>query len=440
MWVLFLAVAPTATAEAVAMFPGLRKRLEKQKMAATQLKAVEPEEESDDGPETATAEVGPARPAVVPAAVDAGQDGFPTLPSVSTMLSDASVSLKAVSSQASSLQARVVQAQMMSESKMAKQKAAFDEKLKQQEQENRKAIQANDAITAAINTLKGDNAALKKHAHEIEDSNHAMRSEMKSLQGRLGVGKDFTAKSLTSTDDSKAALLQVLHGNPRHPKKALVEMSSSSKSKHDDDDEADDDKESTDEVADASDDKSTDDKDEDDSDDKATTFLAISSKVHRESDGTASFESAMAELDSAVPTVSLDSAASTSASSPGDLLDILSKDVSHLAEQEKESEKTLKQMFIKDFRAGAKRHAALLAQQKGLTSTRTSLQKVQDKLKTAVDHLESMNMQLAGKLHGLGQYLQKLAHFAMAPQKEVAHLGEALPKVVTAKVEKKPVV
>merc|ERR1719183_148889 len=97
-------------------------------------------------------------PVDVPAPVDAGSDGFPQLPAVSTMLSDASVSLKAVSSQASSLEARVVQAQMQSESKMAKQKAAFDEKLKQQEQGNRQVIQANDKIAAEIKDLKNGNA------------------------------------------------------------------------------------------------------------------------------------------------------------------------------------------------------------------------------------------------------------------------------------------
>lgn len=413
VYAICLAVLQTTTAESSAIFPALRKRLEKQKLAAAQVKEdVVPVDDKD---------VGPVAPATVPSPVDAGSDGFPQLPAVSTMLSDASVSLKAVSSQASSLEARVVQAQMQSESKMAKQKAAFDEKLKQQEQGNRQVIQANDKIAAEIKDLKNGNAALKKRARVVGDSNKAMRTEIRTLQGRLGVAQAFTAKSLTTTDDSKSSLLQVLHKSPQ-------ETSSKSHSKHDDDD---DDEEGSD-----------DDQDEDDNDNEATSFLALSSKAHHEEDGAASFEAAMSDLDAAVPTVStlgVDTSVA-SPSSPGDLLAVLSKDVAHLAQQERESDKKLKQLFIRDFRAGAKRHVALIAKQKGLSATRSSLLQVQAKLKSAVEHLESTNKQIEGRLHGLGQYLQKLAHFAMAPQKEVAHLVEVLPKTVTIKAEKEPAV
>jgi len=463
---LCLVAFPNAAAESVKMFPALRKRLEKQKLVAAQVKAVEPEE----------ADAGPVAPAVVPPPMDAGESGFPTLPSVSTMLSDASVSLKSVNSQASTLEARVVQAQMQSESKMAKQKAAFDEKLKEQEQGNRQVIKANDDITAAIASLKSGNTAFRKRARQVEESNHALRSEIKTLQAHLGTAKDFTGKSLTSTDDSKSSLLQVLHSGPRRHQ-ALVETGSKTKDDGDegDDGESDDDDDRSDDGDDeaasflavssstkkvkgggADDDDDNDGGDaesmtedaesDDDNDGGDESFLALSSKVHkahREQDGTASFEAAISELDSAVPAVSavsLDPVASTSASSPGDLLETLVKDVAHLAQQEKESEKNLKQLFIRDFRAGAKRHQALMVKQKGLSASRSSLLQLQGKLTAAVAHVESMNKQLAGRLHGLGQFLQKLAHFAMAPQREVSHLIDVLPKPVTVKTEKAPVV
>lgn len=419
------------------MFPALRKRLEKQKLVAAQqhtanskVSVAVPEEKLQDVPAAA-----------VPAPLDAGADGYPELPAVSQMLSTASNTLKSVNSQASSLEARVVQAQMQSEAKMAKQKAAFEEKLKQQEQGNQAVITANANITAEIKDLKSKNAALKKHAKEIEATNKLMRSELKTLQSRLGVAKEFTSKSLTSTDDSKNSLLQVLKNGKRHHS-AFVETASS---KHRDADDDDDDSDKSDESDENSDDKD-DDKDDDDDDEGSTSFLALSSKVRRAS-GADSFEAAMNDLESAVPAgptmmgPTMDvPMPSVPAESPGDLLSVLSKDVAHLAQQEKESEKTLKNLFIRDFRAGAKRHQALLAQQKSLIATRSSLQTLQAKLKSAEAHLEATRAQLEGRLHGLGQYLQKLAHFAMAPQHEVPHLLEVLPKAVTVKGESKKVV
>jgi len=331
----------------------------------------------------------------------------------------------------------VVQAQMQSESKMAKQKAAFEEKLKQQEVGNEAVITANSNISAEIKTLTAGNTDLKKHAKEIEENNKVMRSELRTLQGRLGVAKEFTAKSLTSTDDSKNSLLQVLKGGKKHHA-ALVETASTKHRDVDDDD---------DDSADKEDESSDDKDDEEDEEEGAASFLAVSSTKVRKaaaasSDSASSFEAAMSDLEAAVPAgpaMGLDQV-SGPVSSPGDLLAVLSSEVTHLAQQEKESEKTLKNLFIRDFRAGAKRHTALLAQQKKLVADRSSLQTLQTKLKSAEAHLESMRTQLEGRLHGLGQYLQKLAHLAMAPQHEVAHLMEALPKTVTVKTEAKKVV
>merc|ERR1719498_667666 len=138
---------------------------------------------------------------------------------------------------------------------MAKQKAAFDEELKQQEEGNRRVIWQNGNISAEIKNLKASNAALKKHSKEVEKSNKDMRAELRTLESHLGIAEDFTAKSLTSTDDSKSALLQVLHGGSKFRHRALVETSSSSKRKHSDDE---DDEDSSDDSEDSSDDKDDD--------------------------------------------------------------------------------------------------------------------------------------------------------------------------------------
>jgi len=421
-----LPASATATAAATAMFPALRKK----RLAAVQQqqhteKAEVVDPDTEEPAEKDSEDAGPVRPPV-----DAGPEGYPVLPTVSTMLSDASGTLKAVSAQASSLEARVVQAQMASEAKMAKQKAAFDEKLKQQEETNRQVINANGNISAEIKNLKESNSALKKHSKEIEHSNKDMRAELLTLESHLGLAKDFTSKSLTSTDDSKNSLLQVLHSGSRGGSRfghhhALVETASSSKRKHDDDQ---DDEDNADDA-----DDSSDDKDEDDDEDSATSFLSLSMS-RASTDGTASFEASMSELDSAVPQVPAVSIDSTSNAAPGDLLEVLSKDVANLAAKTKAAQNNLKQLFIRDFRAGAKRHAALLKTQKSFMATRSSLLSVQDQLKKAEAHLESTHKELEEKLHGLGQFLQKLAHFAMAPQHEVPHLLEVLPKTVTEKL------
>jgi len=392
------ALVPPATAAAASaeMFPGLRKR----KLAVLQKQAEivhAPMPEGAAVPAAVPAEV----PEEVPSVVDAAADGFPQLPGVSQMLSAASGTMKAVSSQASGLEARVVQAQMQIEAKMAKQKAAFEEKLKLQEQGNQKVIEANGNINAEIKKLQSGNAALRKHAHEIEQSNRLMRKELNALESHLAVAKDFTSKSLTATDDSKNALLQVLKKDSNHH--ALVEMTSHSKKDDDDDDD--------------------DDEDSDD-DEAATSFLQVSPD----------------EFGFAAPEgPSLDAGAGASldaAGAPGDLLAVLAKDVANLAQHQKSSEKNLKNLFIRDFRAGIKRNKVLLAKQKSLISTRTSLLSLQAQLKSAEAHVDATRAQLEARLHGLGQYLQKLAHFAMAPQHEVPHLLQVLPKAVTVKAGK----
>jgi hypothetical protein len=401
-----------ATAAATEVFPSLRK------------KRMEKEREMEAKPQaevTQTQVVAPAKkddaPVIVPPPADVGTSGFPELPAVSTMLGAASGTLKSVNSKASTLEARVVQAQMQSESKMARQKAAFEEKLKAQEEDNRLVIAANGNISAEISQLQASNEDLRKRAHEVEESNTVMRSEFHTLETHLGVAKDFTAHSLQTTDDSKNALLEVLKvgGSRHHRKTAFVDTS--------DDDDTDDDSDS-------------DNSDDEDDSDGAASFLSMSMRTHRTS---ADFEADLSQptqLESTVPSMSVPDS-SASSSDANDLLEVLSKEVANLAQQEKESQTKLKDLFIRDFRAGAKRHQALLAQQKVLISKRGSLQAVKEKLEGAVAHLEGTKMELGSRLKELGQFLQKLTHFALAPQKEVSHLMKVLPKeILHNKVDK----
>jgi hypothetical protein len=399
----------SANAASSGIFPSLRKKqAEQERLVLVEQK---PDEKTPSPVESAKKD---ETQVAVPDPVDVGADGLPRLPEVSTMLSEASGTLKSVNSQASNLEAKVVQGQMQSETKMSKQKAAYEMKLKQQEENNRKVIAANAKISAEIKQLKSSNAAFKKHAREIEETNRVMRSQLHTLQSREVAAMQFIDKSLESTDDSKNALLQVLQASGVHHSSHRDALMQTSKADDDDDKETEDGEDS-------------DESDEEDSDEPS--FLSVAQETHLES-GDISFEAEMDELDTAAQ-VEAPVVAAPDAQEPDHLLEVLAKQVAQLAQQEKESEKKLKELFIRDFRAGAKRHQALLVQQKSLNASRGSLLTLQSQLKAVEAHLEGVRHELQSRLHGLGQMFQKLAHFAMAPQREIPHLLAVLPKDVT---------
>lgn len=410
--------------ESSAMFPALRKR----KLASAQ--NVEKSLAQIASPEQKSAEVDKMAqaPKEVPPVADAGADGFPHLPAVSNMLSQAAGTLKSVSSQASGLQARMVQVQMQSEEKVAKHKAAFEEKLKAQEAGNQMVIETNKKISGEINRLNSENSALRKTSSQVQDANRQMRKQLHALQSRLGVGRAFVDKSLLATDDTNSSLLQVLTVSRarRHRRRTLLEVAS--KREVDNDDDSDDDASAGD-----TDDSQSGASDEDDTDEESPSFLSLSMK-RRVARADNALDSSLNDLQAMAVETQPAEAATDTASSPSDLLGVLAKDVAKLAQQQKEGEKQLKDLFIRDFRNGARRHKALMDQQKSLTTTRNSLLSLQAKLKNAEKHLVGTRSQLEARLRGLGQYLQKMAHFAMAPQKEVPHLLETMPKTIAVKV------
>jgi len=422
------ATAMATTAEKGMVFPGVKRRLQEQ---GAHKDAVLSQEEL---PTEESASVS------VPPPENIGPDGFPVLPQVNVMLGGASETLKSVNSQASVLEARVTQAQMASEAKMGKQKAAFEQKLKEQEAVNREVIATNANISAAIESLKKDNQALIKHAGELQEDNRVMRLELNTMQSKVGVAREFVSTSLTSTDDSKSKELAVLESRRSlrhkvHQHHVFAELAhkdspgATELSAHGEDDSSND----------LSDDDSQDEDERDDTasnadesdDSAATSFLALSSQVQRRaSSEEESFQSALAEIENAAPDMDLQSAAQKNANDPADLLDVLSKQVANLATQQKDSLKNLKALFIKNFRAGAKRHTALIVQQKALNATRTALTAERSKLRVADEHLESTRRKAQQRLRGLGLFLQKLSHLALAPASEAQRFMEALPSSV----------
>jgi len=284
-------------------------------------------------------------------------------------------------------------------------------------------IEENANITADIKKLQNENANIKKHSHEVEEHSHLMRSQLHTLASHLGIAQSFISKSEASTDDSKSSLLDVLHDH-RH-KHVLIQTSDNATKGADANDDADDDTDDDDDSDDTKD-KEDDDDSDDDSQTVPTSFLSISKQVKRAP------ADAAAEVD-ASEVLAEESLPGGGASDPQDLLAVLSKEVTNLASQEKESSKKLKDLFIKAFKAGAQRRQALLKQQKALMASQSSLLALQSDLKKAEAHLEETHSHLQERLHGLGQYIQKLAHVAMAQQTDVPRLLEVLPKAVALK-------
>jgi hypothetical protein len=340
-------------------------------------------------------------------------DGMPHLPAVSSMLGTASETLKSINTQANSLEARVVQVQTENEAKMARQKAVFDRRLKAQEEANRAIVKQSAEITKETTELKDGNVALRKHAKELQVDNRLLRIELQALQTKLGVSRDFVTASLTSTDDSKAKELLIL----KEAKKA---------EKHEDYDN-DDSRDQDDDNDDREDDK--DDDDDSSDDDAGASFITLSSSTRKsgQADGAQAVEAALtaSDLDGG------DDQQKPQIMNPKDLLKVLQKGVDNLVVEEKEGESKLKTMFLSDFQAGSRRHISLTAQQKTLNATRASVKQRETLLKVAESHLEHTKSHLESRLRGLGLFLQKLAHVALAPSSEVPQMIKALPSTVS---------
>lgn len=327
-------------------------------------------------------------------------NGMPHLPAVTSMLGQASETLKGISEQAITLETRVSQLQKENMAKMSRQKSVFDRRLETQEEGSREVEAENAQITKEIAQLKEENNAVRKHAKDLQVDNRLMRIELQQLQAKLGVSRDFVANSLTVTDDSKAKDLLILKTKDKDDK-------TTDEDSHDQDD--DDDRED-------SDDKGGD--DDDDGDDDAPSLLSVASRTRR------------AEGDDAVDLDAGD-APKPEIMNPKDLLKVLQKGVENLATEEKEGEAKLKTMFLTNFRTGLHRHTTLIAEQKALNVTRASVKDKQVHLKAAEAHLKHTKSHLEERLRGLGLFLQKLAHVAMAPLTEAPQMIKALPSTVS---------
>lgn len=354
----------------------------------------------------------PATLPVVPPPASVGTNGFPELPTVSNMLHGASQELNSVSVQVKLLESRAAQTQKDNEVKLAKQKAVFEQKLQIQEEQNRAVIAANQQISREINDVKKANIGLLSHDLELAKNNNFMRKELQELLSKIGAAQSFVTSSLTKTDDTGAKELAVLnlkkpHHASRHRVLGLRERSS-------------------DDGIDNSDMED----DENAGDEAAESFLSLGSRVTHPL-GTASDDEGDTQTDDSVDAAPGASDTTARTANPNDLVSVLSKEVTDLEKEGKESKNKLRAMFIAAFQTGAKRHAALIAQQRALNATKASHLDKKSKLTTAEQHLDGTRRELEKRVRGLGIFLQKLSHVALAPTGEVSRLLKELPGKVT---------
>jgi len=146
----------------------------------------------------------------VPGVVDVGKTGFPELPAVSAMLTDASQTLSGISTQAQKLQQQMLQVQQENAARMQRQKAVFDRKLKEQEQTNLQVVKENALLAKQIMDMKKANEEMLHHAQSMQKGNSLRHGELKMLQDQLLAAQKFLDESIQQTDDSKAEDLEVL--------------------------------------------------------------------------------------------------------------------------------------------------------------------------------------------------------------------------------------
>jgi len=343
----------------------------------------------------------------VPVAVNAGPDGFPRLPAIPEMLGSTSQTLQSINEEAHDLEARVVKAQMENEAKMARQRAVFEQKLRSQEDRSRAVAAANRRLSGEIAAIQANISALQHQAQNVQSASEIMRSEMNILEGKMGRGRAFLHSSLKNLDDSKVPQLAVLQKlKTEHTKKtgkaarmvhrkAAADTHSKEKNVH--------------EVM-----MQTTSNDTNGEDSDEVSFLALGA-VHMHG---ASQPAAGADAD---------------AGSPKEVVNALGQAVTTLQQEEHLSEAKLKVIFLTNFKAGVRRYAALLAEQRKLITTRKTLLAQQAELRVADDHLQTTYSALQQQLRSFGLFTQKLAHLALAPPQEAPELLRHLPADVDAR-------
>lgn len=349
----------------------------------------------------------------------------PELPAVKTMLESADQTVGNIAAQAAKIEARVREVEKTDQEKMLRQKAAFEADLQAREQATRIIADENVHIASNIEALQKDNDGLKARAKELEAENKGMRDELRTVTARLGNAGGFIKDSLKATDDRKSKELVVLTERKAPPKPVdsrPVEDPSSTDAGFSDstamleegvgsarDDSDPKSQDNSDQTEDSSDDKDDSDSNDDDTS-SGTSFLALASRARVRLGE--NMEESQPPLDG----------------QSKDLLTSLGAGLEDLMREDRASENEQVKLYKHSVAKQHLAHEQAIAQQRTLNATQASLMGLQARLGRAVSHLEATSENLHERLHGLGQYLQRLSHLVLAPPAEAApSLGEMTP-------------
>lgn len=340
------------------------------------------DEKSDDGEENydnaTLPEETPKQAAVLTSYLVNDTQGFPTLPTVSTILGSASETMRSVTEEAAKLQAHLAKINKQSQIKTANQKAAFEQKLRTQEKATQKITTTNGNLLKDIQDLQKSNDNIQRKIKDLGDKNRAMKAEVRFVEAKLGSAKDFAEGTLRMID-----------------------------SKADDEDRVDDEETII----------------------AGPSFLTISSKRtslphHKKVKYEVKVDSDDTKL------TSEEAPSEVGQTEAKNLINVLAQGVNDVTKEEKASEMQLASMFEAAFKAGSQRRDAQLMKQKKLQQEKSSLQQLQKKLRAEEQHLEVTRAHLQERLRGLGLYMQSLSQVALAPENDVQRLEKDLPESV----------
>lgn len=126
--------------------------------------------------------------------------GFQQLPDVSMLLSNASSVMDAVQREAEDLEARVAQAQAQNAAKLANKKTEYQQRLLEQEKENREVVQQNAELSEDIKEAEKINQDLEQQLAQIKERSASLKSKVAMFQTKLGIASNLTVEMLVNTD------------------------------------------------------------------------------------------------------------------------------------------------------------------------------------------------------------------------------------------------
>lgn len=374
----------------------------------------------------------------VPKVMDAGESGFPELPTVSSMLDDSSAVLSSISSRASQLQKEMNDVEVRNAARLQRQKVVFDKKLRDQEENNVLIVKENAQLAKQILKLKKENQAELKGAKNLQNENNLRQQQLTLLNEQLSTSQAFLANTMKVADDSKAEELQVLNEQSDSSKAEapfFLQLSAE-------------------EASDASIQAALASADSMESTDTRRTeegqATLRSSMLQEKASNEASIKAALADSNNAEPTDILQEKVSSDASmkaalaaspnpesssilqdstsddeAPESLLTMLEAGIKDMKNKGKKSEEKLKELFISHFQAGVKRHKALIAQQEVLKTTIKTMTAYRGRLEAAVKHLTATQGTVTKSLHDASLFLKRLSQLsASTPEEGVRRLSD----------------